>query len=325
MGAVKSRLLSTRGRNSSAADEDFTTKIVLFTGTSHRQNLEFALPLANDPQCRFKALVCMPSLTGSDYLGDSRVLHLLNKTLFVLQMDVFSEDSIRGVVREILETDGIIDSLVITSNVLLTGPIETHTVDQARVVFETNTMSVIELVKCVLPVMKKQRDGHLVLVTNQAGIFGIPFHDIYCASKFAAEGFFESIAPEALAFNVHTSIIETSMVKGEEQTAQTLEVSIGSKMENADDDTIKFQDSLPGKLKRQGSIKKMNSSRVAATLRHILLDEKPHFRYQLNKSCREAAKEKWKDTDGDTYILDAAERYLYVETERILNHLGKDI
>lgn len=91
---------------------------------------------------------------------------------------------------------------VITSNVLLTGPIETHSIDQARTVFETNTMSVIEVVKCIFPVMKKQRDGRLILVTNQAGISGIPFHDIYCASKFAVEGFFEAIAPEALAFNI---------------------------------------------------------------------------------------------------------------------------
>lgn len=121
-----------------------------------------------------------------------------------------------------------------------------------------------------------------------------------------------------------TSIIETSLIKGEEQTAQTLEVSIGSKMENADDDTIKYQDMLPGKLKRQGSIKKMNTSRVASTIRQVLLEEKPHFRYQLNKSCKETAREKWKDTQGDKYILDAAEQYLYVETERVLNHLGKD-
>jgi hypothetical protein len=117
------------------------------------------------------------------------------------------------------------------------------------------------------------------------------------------------------------------MVKGEEQTAQTLEISIRSKMENADDDTMKYQDSLPGKLKRQGSLKTLNISRVAGTIRQILLDEKPHFRYQLNKSCREAAREKWKDTHGDSYILDAAERHLYVETERVqeaYNHSGKD-
>lgn len=111
MGAIKSRFLSSEGSHSRSPNDEFTTKIVLFTGTSHRLNLEFALTLANDAHSRFKVLVCMPSLSGGDYLGDSRVLQLLNKTLFVLQMDVFDEDSIRGVVREILETDGIIDSL----------------------------------------------------------------------------------------------------------------------------------------------------------------------------------------------------------------------
>lgn len=131
----------------------------------------------------------------------------------------------------------------------------------------------------------------------------------------------------ALFVFVSASIIETSMVKGEDQTAQTLQVSIGSKMENADEDTIKYQDSVPGKLKRQGSLKKMNISRVVTTMRQIMLDEKPHFRYQLNKSCREAAREKWKDTQGDSYILDTAERHLYVETERVqeaYNHSYKE-
>lgn len=111
MGAIKSRFISTQGNRSKPTNDDITPKVVLFTGTSHRLNLEFALTLANDSHSRFKVLVCMPSLAGSDYLGDSRVLQLLNKTLFVLKMDVFEEDSIRNVIREILETDGIIDAL----------------------------------------------------------------------------------------------------------------------------------------------------------------------------------------------------------------------
>lgn len=65
-----------------------------------------------------------------------------------------------------------------------------------------NTFSVINLVKAVLPLMKKQRDGRLVVVSNQAGIQGMPFHGIYCAAKFAVEGFMECIAPECLAFNI---------------------------------------------------------------------------------------------------------------------------
>ena len=91
---------------------------------------------------------------------------------------------------------------VITSNVLLSGQIETHTIDQAKTIFDVNTFTVIKLIKDVLPVMKKQQDGRIIVLSNQAGILGIPFHSIYCASKFAVEGFMESIAPECLAFNI---------------------------------------------------------------------------------------------------------------------------
>ena len=85
---------------------------------------------------------------------------------------------------------------------MLTGPLETHTIEQARILFDTNTYSVMRIVQCVLPVMKKQRDGNIIVLSNQAGILGMPFHGIYCATRFAIEGFLESLAPEGLTFNV---------------------------------------------------------------------------------------------------------------------------
>lgn len=74
-------------------------------------NLALALPLAEDPLSKFKVLVTMPSLSSSDYLADSRILNLLNKTLFVLQMDMESDESINGVLREIMDNDGFIDAV----------------------------------------------------------------------------------------------------------------------------------------------------------------------------------------------------------------------
>lgn len=76
-----------------------------------KMNLAFALPFAEDPLSKFKVLVTMPSLSSSEYLADSRVLNLLNKTLFVLQMDIESDESINGVLREIMENDGFIDAV----------------------------------------------------------------------------------------------------------------------------------------------------------------------------------------------------------------------
>lgn len=120
-----------------------------------------------------------------------------------------------------------------------------------------------------------------------------------------------------LHFFPSCSIIETSMIKGEEKTAQTLQVSIRSKMENTDDDTKKYQDSISGKMRRQGSVKKIDLRRVAELIRVALVEERPHFRYQLNKSSKDAAKEKWVDVHGDSNIFDSAEQFLCVETERL--------
>ena len=119
MGAAKSRFkrkrssISSHRKSTPSQKEEETTgpKVVLFTGSSHKMNLSFALPLAEDPLGKFKVLVTMPSLSSSEYLADSRILNILNKTLFVLQMDIDSDESIAGVLREIMENDGFIDAV----------------------------------------------------------------------------------------------------------------------------------------------------------------------------------------------------------------------
>lgn len=116
MGSVKSRFKKQgssirKGIHSHKEEESASPKVVLFTGCSHQMNLSFALPLAEDPRSRYKVLVTMPSLSSSEYLADSRTLNLLNKTLFVLQMDIQSEESIKGVLQEIMENDGFIDAI----------------------------------------------------------------------------------------------------------------------------------------------------------------------------------------------------------------------
>ena len=116
MGAVKSRFKKQgssirKSIHSRKEEETSGPKIVLFTGCSHKLNLEFAVRLAEDSLSRYKVLLTMPTLSGSDYLADSRILNLMNKTLFVLQMNMESDESINGVLREIMENDGFLDAV----------------------------------------------------------------------------------------------------------------------------------------------------------------------------------------------------------------------
>lgn len=109
MGVARSGL--TKPKNCDESQEEIAPKVVLFAGSSHKLGLALALSLAEDPNSRFKALVTMPSLESNEYLADSRVLSHLNKTIFVLQMDVGSEDSVREVISSILDNDGILDAV----------------------------------------------------------------------------------------------------------------------------------------------------------------------------------------------------------------------
>lgn len=116
MGAAKSRFKRKRSSvrksvHSHKEEEEAGPKVILFTGSSHKMNLAFALPLAEESLSKFKVLVTMPSLSSSEYLADSRILNVLNKTLFVLQMDMESDESVRGVLREIMDNDGFIDAV----------------------------------------------------------------------------------------------------------------------------------------------------------------------------------------------------------------------
>ena len=84
----------------------------------------------------------------------------------------------------------------------MSGPLEVQTMDMARNVFETNFFGVLRLTKAVLPGMKSNKEGHLICVSSMGGVNGVPFNGVYCASKFAVEGLFESLAPMLKNFNV---------------------------------------------------------------------------------------------------------------------------
>ena len=78
-----------------------------------------------------------------------------------------------------------------------------------------------------------------------------------------------------------------------------------------DGDTVDYYENFNVRLKKnRSSVKKPNPMKLADIVRDILLTSKPHFRYQINRVCREAARQKLIDESGDSYIEEAAEKYL---------------
>jgi NAD(P)-dependent dehydrogenase (short-subunit alcohol dehydrogenase family) len=103
---------------------------------------------------------------------------------------------------------GRIDVLVNNAGYGHLGIFEETTAQDARTQFDTNVFGLFDMTRAVLPVMRAQRSGHVFNISSVGGMVGGASGSIYCASKFAIEGFSESIAQEVSPFGVHVTIVE---------------------------------------------------------------------------------------------------------------------
>ena len=82
------------------------------------------------------------------------------------------------------------------------GPLESQSMDKIREMFSTNVYGSINVTKKLLSLWRETRSGHLIMISSVGGVVGIPFNSTYSASKFAIEGFAESVAHEFKRFGL---------------------------------------------------------------------------------------------------------------------------
>ncbi len=130
-----------------------------------------------------------------------------------LTMDVDDDDAVRRGVASILTEHGRIDAVVASAGWGLAGPVELTPIDEAKAQVETNFWGVVRVVQSVLPVMRAQRSGRLVLVSSIGGLIALPFQAFYSASKYALEGYAEALAYEVAPFGVHVTLVEPGNIR----------------------------------------------------------------------------------------------------------------
>lgn len=150
----------------------------------------------------------------------------------MLALDVTDTATITKAVKTIIAEKGRLDVLVNNAGMGITGPIEDTPTDEMRKVFSTNFFGAIDVMKAVLPQMRKQNSGLIVNITSIAGYMGLPFRGIYSATKGALELVTEAtrmevknfeikvcnVAPGDFATNIaagryHTPVFENSAYK----------------------------------------------------------------------------------------------------------------
>jgi NAD(P)-dependent dehydrogenase (short-subunit alcohol dehydrogenase family) len=186
------------------------TNSVLVTGTSTGLGLETAVYLA---ERGFEVYASMRDLGRRGALDEAAARRSVE--LHVLQLDITDKVSIDRAVQAVVERSGGIYGLINNAGIGLRGYFEDLSEEEIRHVFEVNVFGTMAVTRAVLPHMRAARRGRIVIITSVGGLIGSLAVSAYCATKFAQEGFGESLAQEVVPFGIYVSLVEPAIIKTE--------------------------------------------------------------------------------------------------------------
>jgi NAD(P)-dependent dehydrogenase (short-subunit alcohol dehydrogenase family) len=126
----------------------------------------------------------------------------------LLPLDVRLDESVSACIQMVMQRVERLDVLVNNAGHGMVGFLEETTVEDAKAIFEANFFGVMRMVNAVLPHMREQRSGHIVNIGSMGGLVGVPSEGMYSATKFALEGYTETLRREVRRFNIRVSLVE---------------------------------------------------------------------------------------------------------------------
>lgn len=181
---------------------------VLITGASVGFGMETALYLA---ERGFQVYATMRNLGRRVELeAEAARRHV---TVQVLRLDVTEPASVREAVETMACESGGIYGVVNNAGLFLRGYFEDLTDAEIRQVFETNLFGVMAVIRAALPHMRAARRGRIIVISSVAGRIGAPAGSAYSSSRFAQEGFAESLYQELYPLGVYVTLIEPGITK----------------------------------------------------------------------------------------------------------------
>jgi short-subunit dehydrogenase len=183
-------------------------QVALITGCSSGIGYETALMLARNG---YHTFATMRNTKKSDSLEEIIKKERLN--LNIRELDVNDDTSIENTINCITREANRIDVLINNAGYGLVGFFEDLNLDEIRNQFETNFFGVLNITKKIIPIMRLQKSGTIINVSSGAGQVGFPGISAYVSTKFAIEGFSESLMYELFPYGIKVVIIEPGVIK----------------------------------------------------------------------------------------------------------------
>lgn len=128
--------------------------------------------------------------------------------LLAVDLDVTNADQVDQAVQSAVDAFGRIDVLVNNAGRGLLGAVEEASDAAIRAVYDVNVFGALAVLRAALPVLRRQRSGHVINISSVGGLLGSPGWGIYNSTKFALEGFSEALAKELKPLGIWVTIVE---------------------------------------------------------------------------------------------------------------------
>jgi short-subunit dehydrogenase len=211
-----------------------------------------------------------------------RIQEITNKEklpLKIIRLDVNEDESIRIAIQKIISDSGGIDILINNAGYGMFGPIEKISIKEIKEQFETNFFGTIRLIKAIVPIMRKQRNGTIVNISSMVGRFGVPLNAAYVSSKFALEGLSESISFELDEFGIKVILVEPGVIQTD--FFHNLKV----RGNDTKSPYYKLMDKRIAFLKAAMKNSVSSSDQVANTILHAVNSRDPDMRYVIGNDA----------------------------------------
>ena len=245
-------------------------KIAIVTGSSSGIGLLTAIELAKNG---FKVVASMRDLERRTRLDEAAAAANITGPLDIRRHDVTDFDAIPGFVEQVVRDYGRIDVLVNNAGFAVAGFAEDMKLDEIRLQFETNFFGQVALTQAVLPTMRRRRSGHIIMVSSISGLHGALSISSYSASKFALEGWSESLRLEVNALGLKVVLVEPGAFQTDIWTRNVL---IGQKSLDGSSPNRARGEKMKEAVQK---IRKRDPIEVARLITRIAEDPDPRLRY----------------------------------------------
>jgi NAD(P)-dependent dehydrogenase (short-subunit alcohol dehydrogenase family) len=218
--------------------------------------------------------------------------------LLAVKLDVTDPADAQAAVQAAVDRFGRIDVLVNNAGNFYAGFFEEISPDDFRAQVETNLFGPLNVTRAVLPLMRAQRSGLVVAMSSTAGLVGQEFCTAYAASKFAVEGWIESLTPEVAPFGIRTMLVEPGFFRTELLTPESTSYAQSS-IDDYAERTKQTVTAWIGMNGRQGG----DPAKLATALVQLASSDEPPLRWAAGADAVGVVEQKAKDllTQADAY------------------------